>query len=76
MGIRADAIEEGLDRYFTDKPCRHGHVAERYTANGQCVECGRLRQQTPEYKAARRLYAQTPARKAYMLIYGRNRRAR
>lgn len=28
-------------RYFTGAPCPHGHVAERYTLNGYCVECQR-----------------------------------
>jgi hypothetical protein len=26
-------------RYFTGKPCKHGHISERYTASGACVEC-------------------------------------
>lgn len=36
---RADAKAKGLSRYFTGKPCKHGHVAERITANGVCTEC-------------------------------------
>lgn len=28
--------------YFTGKPCKHGHVANRYAAGGACVECSRL----------------------------------
>lgn len=28
-------------RYFTGLPCRKGHVAERITSNGCCVECSR-----------------------------------
>jgi 5-methylcytosine-specific restriction endonuclease McrA len=28
-----------LKRYFTGKPCSHGHVAERFVAHGQCLEC-------------------------------------
>ena len=27
-------------RYFTGRPCKRGHVAERYR-HGACVECGR-----------------------------------
>lgn len=33
------AKEAGLARYFTGKPCIHGHVAERYTATGACIVC-------------------------------------
>lgn len=36
---RADAKAKGLSRYFTGKTCKHGHVAERITANGNCVQC-------------------------------------
>ncbi len=38
---RKIAREQGLIRYFTGKPCKHGHVAERMVSNKQCVECGR-----------------------------------
>jgi 5-methylcytosine-specific restriction endonuclease McrA len=31
----------GLIRYFTGKPCKRGHVAERFVGNRQCIECGR-----------------------------------
>jgi hypothetical protein len=38
---RKQAKALGLTRYFTGKPCKHGHVCERYTANFACVECFR-----------------------------------
>lgn len=40
---KEDAISLGLPRYFTGKPCKNGHVSERYTkgTNG-CCECARL----------------------------------
>jgi hypothetical protein len=38
---RQEAIERGLVRYFTGEECKHGHVAERYTMSGGCVECVR-----------------------------------
>ena len=31
-------MSEGL-RYFTGKPCKHGHIAERYIKSHHCVEC-------------------------------------
>jgi hypothetical protein len=37
---RKEAKERGLKRYFTGKPCKHGHVAERFI-NRICVECSR-----------------------------------
>ena len=35
------ARERGLQRYFTGKPCKHGHVSERYVSTCICVECGK-----------------------------------
>lgn len=40
---RAEAKKDNLPRYFTGLPCKHDHVAERSTANGQCLECARIR---------------------------------
>ncbi len=36
---RKDALERGLKRFFTGKPCQKGHVAERFVANFDCIEC-------------------------------------
>lgn len=37
--IKSAAIELGLKKYFTGRPCKHGHVCERWTYNSSCVEC-------------------------------------
>lgn len=29
----------GRKKYYTGKPCKHGHVDERYVALGKCVAC-------------------------------------
>lgn len=59
-----DAIAKGLTRYFTGKPCLHGHVAERLACNGTCVICAttirdRSRRRNPEKlrETNRRYYA-------------------
>lgn len=38
---RQQAAQKGLHRYYTGKPCRNGHDAERYTSTGSCVVCSR-----------------------------------
>lgn len=38
---RNEAKRLGLKRYFTGKPCVHGHVSERLVYNHTCVECAR-----------------------------------
>lgn len=36
---RSEAIAQGLSRYFTNTPCKHGHVAERQVSNYGCCVC-------------------------------------
>lgn len=36
---RSEAAKAGLTKYYTGAACRNGHVSERYTVNGACVEC-------------------------------------
>ena len=41
---RQQAKEANLVRYFTGKKCRlRNHIAERYTVNGICVECNKIK---------------------------------
>jgi hypothetical protein len=36
---RLTAIAQGKTKYYTGKPCKHGHVAERHVQNWTCVVC-------------------------------------
>jgi len=36
---RSEARAKGLRRYFTGRPCRRGHVAERLVSTQHCREC-------------------------------------
>lgn len=36
---KEQAKKEGLKCYFTGKPCKNDHVAQRYTNTGKCVLC-------------------------------------
>ena len=38
---RKQAQAQGLARYFTGQPCKHGHTAERHTKNWTCCECSK-----------------------------------
>jgi len=55
---RKEAIAQGLNRYFTGKPCKHGHVTVRHITTGGCLECLRVNKQaydqTEKGKAANR----------------------
>ena len=51
---RAEAKAAGSARYFTGKPCKHGHISPRFTSNRRCVECSvtaaeQWKRENPEY---------------------------
>lgn len=59
---RDEAIEQGLNRYYTGVPCQNGHLAPKYVIGYKCVECHRLRgieyHADPAYKARQARYHQ------------------
>ena len=57
---RDEARALGLKRFFTGKPCRRGHVAERGVSNLECMECSRGRSR--EWRAANLKKARERAR--------------
>lgn len=69
MVTRAEAKALGLGRYFSGSRCKHGHVSERATRNGDCLECATVRlatrdrteelrrKRTPEARVSAREYA-------------------
>lgn len=36
---RSEAFQKNVKRYFTNRLCRRGHLAQRFTSSGACVEC-------------------------------------
>ena len=36
---RADARSIGVLRYYTGKPCKRGHISERFVSNACCAQC-------------------------------------
>lgn len=48
---RTDALAQGLRLYNTGKPCKYGHVADRFVQNSTCVECAKIngRKRSQEY---------------------------
>jgi 5-methylcytosine-specific restriction endonuclease McrA len=53
---RQEAIKQGLTRYFTGLPCKHGHIAEKLLSNRTCIECllikKKIRNERPDIKKA------------------------
>jgi len=40
---RVEAALCGLTRFYTGKPCKNGHITERYVSNKQCVSCNAIK---------------------------------
>jgi hypothetical protein len=73
---RAEAKAQGLKRYFTGKPCPHGHISERHVSSMGCLACNAERvklpyQNDPDVHAKQAKYRRTPKRRAYMAEYNR-----
>jgi hypothetical protein len=47
---RKEAIERGFRKYETNRPCRNGHTAARYTLTTMCVICARDNQRRMKRK--------------------------
>jgi len=46
---RREAFIKNVSRFFTGKPCKYGHLCERQTSNGACIECLKInRKKNPE----------------------------
>lgn len=56
---RKQAIELGKKLYYTNVPCKHGHLVARRTATGTCIECERTRQASPTSRAYHRRISAT-----------------
>jgi hypothetical protein len=54
---RKEAQALGLKRFFTGKPCKHGHVCERHVCDRICVDCKACRN-----RERKRNLRQNPAR--------------
>ena len=48
--LKDEAVQLGLSRYFTGKPCKHGHTAERWVHRSECIACSITRAKTYNQK--------------------------
>lgn len=53
---RSEALEKGLKRYFTGKPCPKGHIFQRHVSSKGCIACAR---QSPAHLRASKRWQQT-----------------
>lgn len=42
-GARFEALQNGEGRYLAEKPCKRGHLSERMTSTGTCIECRQIK---------------------------------
>lgn len=55
---RQTAVAQGLTKYYTGTPCKHGHLSERYTKAASCCACvaasnGRILEEAETNSSAR-----------------------
>lgn len=81
---RKTARENSLTRYFTGKPCKHGHTEERNTYSGMCLGCLRdadkarySKNPDPKIKRAKKYSSENDGKiKAYRHQYHNRQRAK
>lgn len=61
---RAEAKARGLLHYSTGNPCKRGHVAERFTSTGDCVECKKAHREAWKEANPDKVKAQVKAKRA------------
>ena len=37
--LRKEAAKRGLNKYYTGRNCKRGHISQRYTSTGLCIAC-------------------------------------
>jgi hypothetical protein len=65
---REDALAQGLKRYFTGKPCKRGHLAERRVPNQHCCQCSRENSQKPRKRSEGRAEADRKRSRLYYQV--------
>lgn len=74
VDARKQAASAGERFYLSGVPCKYGHNAKRYLANGQCVDCKRLGVNNPgRCASAKRRYGENTA---YVLLSSAKARAK
>lgn len=63
----------GVSRYFTGQVCKRGHIAERYSPSGLCVECAVIHNSSDKNKVRLAIYERSEKcleyRKKYRKIH-------
>lgn len=69
---RMDARATGSTHYFTGKPCKRGHVKQRFASDAACVECQRDYQKSPKWKSYKREFDREYQKSPRWLDYQRD----
>jgi hypothetical protein len=60
ISTRRAAIKAGCVRYYTGKPCKRGHLSERWTVNSMCIVCKYKAEKKPEYREHHHRFNRSP----------------
>lgn len=72
----AEAKSRGLVRYFSGKPCKKGHIAERYTVGRACSLCRLERNRRPDSKARVVAWYEAHTHQEKLLLWAKYRHAK
>lgn len=61
-----DARAQGVRRYFTGRPCKHGHVSTRVLPSGNCEECLRIYHDELRQRPDQKARAKAASRRSYL----------
>lgn len=53
---RYDQANKGQKRYYTGRPCKRGHMVERFVSTGGCVDCTNPRILAPVHEGGEVLH--------------------
>ncbi len=70
---RAQAIIEGRRTYYTGKPCKYEHLADRWLSNSTCVECMALKNKSYYIENTDKLIEKAQVWKKENIEYNRKR---
>lgn len=67
MTPHQEAKNAGLKQFFTGRPCKHGHIAERHVSSGSCLECIRIQCDSEQHREQCRNWRKNNADKVKVL---------
>ena len=73
---KKEAINKGLIKYYSGKPCKNGHLSERRVNRGKCLGCEKMFYESDGRKESLFKYNNSEPRKAHLREWVKSGKAR